>query len=90
MSRYRYGWFSDVILPTLVVGTLAAGIVTFAAQTYEAYAHNDCHSDGELAQVDVTYRKWNGCFANQNDVWVPFDIWLYNREHGVEMQNLGE
>lgn len=90
MRRYGYSVFSDVVLPTLTVVSLVTGVVTFAAQTTEARNHNDCHFAGELAQVDVTYRKWDGCFVKQNNSWVPLSIWRYNREHGIDMSKLGD
>lgn len=75
--------FEDFIIVVLVIG-LFVGIVTGVAQMLEASEHNNCHEKGDLAQVQVTYRKWNGCYANSNGLWMPFDKWQYNREHGIK------
>lgn len=58
------------------------GVLTFIFQMVEASDHNSCHERGDLANVQVTYRKWNGCFVNDQGLWVPFDTWRYNKEHG--------
>ena len=49
----------------------------------EAADHNDCHSKGDLLQVQVTYRQWDGCYVKQGNLWVPFDTWKYNRDNGI-------
>lgn len=60
-----------------------AGFFTFVFQMSEATSHDDCHDRGELAQVQVTYRKWDGCYVYYGSAWMPYDVWKYNRDHGV-------
>jgi len=67
---------------SIFIAALAAGLLVGVAQLFEATDHNTCHERGELANVQVTYRKWKGCYVNQNNLWVPYDNWKYNRDHG--------
>jgi hypothetical protein len=68
---------------TIVIGLLIGIFFTIVAQGIEAADHDTCHERGELANVKVTYRKWNGCYVDQNGLWMPYNIWKYNRDHGI-------
>lgn len=80
--RYEDSFFFDFLLPTLVVVILVGGILTGMAHIFEGVDHDACHEKGDLANVQVTYRKWSGCYANDNGLWVPFDTWRYNKNKG--------
>lgn len=63
---------------------IVVGLFTFVFQLSEASNHDTCHERGELANVEVTYRKWDGCYVKHNGVYdMPYDVWKYNRDHGV-------
>jgi hypothetical protein len=63
---------------------IIVGFFTLASQLSEAVSHDDCHDKGDLAQVQVTYRKWDGCYVNSNGLWMPIEHWQYNREHNIK------
>ena len=65
------------------IAIILAGFFTFIFQMGEATSHDDWHDRGELAQVQVTYRKWDGCYVYYGSAWMPYDVWKYNRDHGV-------
>jgi hypothetical protein len=89
MSRGYYNddsFFFDFLIPIIVVAAIVGGIFTGIAQIIEASDHDYCHEKGDLASVQVTYRKWKGCYVNDAGVWVPFDNWRYNKDHGYVRQ----
>ncbi len=75
MKLEDFGFFTFIVV-------LFVGVFTFILQIAEASDHNECHENGNLINIQVTYRKWDGCYVNQNNLWVPYGIWLYNRDHG--------
>ena len=72
-------------MPAIIVLSVIAGVGYGLALLTSSADHDDCHNKGELAQVQVTYRTWDGCYVNQNGLWIPFDVWKYNRDHGIKM-----
>lgn len=79
----RDSFFSDVIAPIVVIITLCMGFATLVVQLSEASAHDECHSNGELINNQVTYRKWDGCYVNQNGLWMPLEVYKFNKEHSL-------
>jgi hypothetical protein len=69
-------------IAAIIIGLALAGFFTVVAQLIESSDHDSCHERGELARVQVTYRKWDGCYVNQNGLWMPYEIWKYNRDNG--------
>lgn len=74
--------FEDFAFITLFIA-LIVGFFTFIFQVSEGVDHDTCHERGELANVEVTYRKWDGCYVNRQGLWMPYDVWKYNRDHGI-------
>ncbi len=90
MGRSYYynddSFFWDVFIPALVVAIFVGAFLTGMVQLFEASDHDYCHERGDLANVQVTYRKWDGCYVNDDGLWVPFKNWEYNRDHGYVKQ----
>lgn len=80
----------EVLAVIVFFVTLVFGIGIGAAQLAESTEHNSCHRDGELINQKVTYRKWNGCYVNQNNTWVPLEVWKWNRNNDIDMSKVGE
>lgn len=75
--------FVEFITGSFLIAVLVFGVVFGFANLIEASDHDDCHSKGELLQIKVTYRKWDGCYVKQGNLWMPFDTWKYNRDNGL-------
>lgn len=85
MSRHDDNFFFDFLVPIVVIVSVVFLIFYGIFSLAEGSAHNDCHDKGDIAQVEVTYREWDGCYVNQSGLWVPFDVWKYNRDHNIKM-----
>lgn len=75
----------EFLAAVFVALIFVAGMYCLLASV-EGGKHDDCHSKGKLIQKQVTYRQWDGCYVNQNGLWVPLDVWTYNRDHGIVMK----
>jgi hypothetical protein len=76
--------FFDFIVIPFLIAVFLAGLVFGLMSLSDASDHDDCHAKGDLAEVQVTYRAGEGgCFVNHNGLWMPFDKWKYNRDHGL-------
>ncbi len=75
--------FIEWLVSTVVAAGIVFGVIFGFANVFEASDHNSCHERGDLVQVQVTYRKWDGCYVKRSGTWVPFDIWKYNRDNGI-------
>lgn len=75
--------FVEFIVSSFLIAALIFGIIFGSANLIESIDYDNCHSKGELLQIQVTYRKWDGCYVKQNNLWMPFDTWKYNRDNGI-------
>lgn len=80
----------EVFMIVLFFLALVVGIGIGAAQISEGSLHDSCHSDGKLINQKVTYRMWDGCYVNQNDKWIPLEVWTWNRNNNVDMSKIGQ
>ncbi len=78
--------FLEFVVGIFVAFFLAAGIFFGVFSLVEGSEHDYCHERGELLQTKVTYRQWDGCYVKQGNLWMPFDVWKYNRDNGIQMK----
>jgi hypothetical protein len=76
----------EEFLGFLVIVVLFIGALWGILSVAESSNHDQCHDKGKLIQKQVTYREWDGCYVNENGLWIPFDTWTYNRDHGIVMK----
>jgi hypothetical protein len=75
--------FFEVVTGAVLALAVFFGIMFGVANLSESVNHDECHSKGDLLRIQVTYRKWDGCYVKQNNLWMPFDTWKYNRDNGI-------
>jgi hypothetical protein len=78
--------FLEIFASILVTVALVFGFIFGMTALFEGFNHDDCHDKGDLVRVQVTYREYDGCYVKDDGLWVPFDIWEYNRDHGYVKQ----